>query len=91
MKQRIGPIIDEIENFPATRIIECRCGKSYRISTLLIYGHCDHCGAQTAKLRAFGGIGTELQDLIDAVLKWMGTGEQLELTLVRKKEIDEDD
>jgi hypothetical protein len=39
------------------------------------------------KCRAFGGIGTEIQDVIDAVLAWAGEGEELQAVLERHKQI----
>jgi DNA-directed RNA polymerase subunit RPC12/RpoP len=80
-------VIDEIRALPHFRTYPCKtCGGQVRIHALQMYGGCIHCG-ERRKLRAFGGIGTEIQDVIDAVLEWAGEGESWEAVLRRREEI----
>ena len=86
----MNDIIDEIKALPHFRDITCAdCDTSFRVHTLEIHANCPKCGA-TPKCRAFGGIGTEVQDVIDAVLEWMGEGESLDAVMSRHKMIMED-
>lgn len=72
MPDRIEDDIDAIQKLPAFRTLACgKCGALIRVHALEIYANCPKCGLQH-KTRAFGGIGTEVQDLIDAVLEWAG-------------------
>jgi hypothetical protein len=41
------------------------------VHALEIYANCPKCGLQH-KTRAFGGIGTEVEDVVDAVFEWAG-------------------
>ena len=57
---------------PPFRTFACqKCGATIRTHALEIYANCPKCGLQY-KNRAFGGIGTEVEDVIDAVLEWAG-------------------
>jgi predicted RNA-binding Zn-ribbon protein involved in translation (DUF1610 family) len=87
----LGEIISEIEQLPHFRTFSCAvCGASVRVHSLQIYGRCPQCGEQR-KCRSFGARGTELQDLIDAVLIWAGKGESLDAVLARRAQILEDE
>ena len=81
--------IDEIRKLDHFHTIKCQCGGSIRFHTLQIYAECRECGTKT-KVRAFGGAGTEIQDVIDAVLEWAGEGESFEAVMDRRKAILED-
>ena len=50
---------------------------------------CPSCEAKI-KCRAFGAIGTELVDVIDAVLEWAGEEESLHAVMRRHREIMDD-
>ena len=79
-------VIDEIKALPHFRVYPCKsCGREVRIHSLQMYGGCSQCGGRR-KLRAFGGIGTEIQDVIDAVLEWAGEGESWEAVLRRRED-----
>jgi hypothetical protein len=86
----LGQVIDEILQLQHFRTLTCsRCQGSVRYHVLQIYAACPRCKTQH-KVRAFGGIGTEIQDVIDAVLQWAGDGEGFEAVLARHKQIQED-
>lgn len=86
-RESLDDVIDEIRKFPRTTSFTC-CEKATEVSILQMYAPCPVCKTRT-KLRGFGPIGTETQDLIDEVLAWMGTGHHLAAVLRRKSEIDE--
>jgi len=82
-------IIEEIRRLPHFRRIRCRaCGEERRVHALQIYSICA-CGTQV-KCRSFGASGSEIEDVIDAVLEWMGAGEELQAVLRRQAEIQAD-
>lgn len=80
-------VISDIEQLPHFREVECKqCGSSLVVHALQINAVCDGCGVKM-KLRGYAAIGSEVQDVIDAVLKWMGTGSAYEATMKRHKAI----
>ena len=86
----LNTVIDEIHSLEHFSTFVCPdCDALIRYHTLQIYAVCSNCGAQR-KVRSFGGVGTEIQDVIDSVLEWAGTGENLEAVLNRHKEIQKD-
>lgn len=83
----MNKIIDEITNLEHFREINCaNCKRTLRVHVLEIYATCNTCETRH-KCRGFGGIGIEIQDVIDAVLKWAGQGESFEAVLERHKRI----
>jgi hypothetical protein len=82
----LNRIMEEIGALPRTKPFSC-CGQTREVCTLDIYALCPVC-QKKSKLRGFFPIGTEIQDVIDAVLKWMGTGKEFEMILQRKREIE---
>lgn len=81
-------VIEEIENLPHYREYVCkRCGHPQQVYSLTIQTSCNKCGLQT-KLRGYGSIGSEVEDVIDAVLGWLGKDKEFELALERKSIID---
>lgn len=81
-------VIEEIENLPHYREYICKhCGHRQKIYSLTIQTKCGICGKPT-KLRGFGSLGSEVEDVIDAVLAWLGTGDEFELAMKRKQVID---
>ena len=86
----MNDVISEIEALEHFRSVDCySCKESFRVHTLQIQVSCPHCGADM-KCRAFGGIGTEIQDVIDAVLAWAGDGEEFQAVLERRQQIQSD-
>jgi predicted RNA-binding Zn-ribbon protein involved in translation (DUF1610 family) len=82
--------IEEILKLPHWRTIRCsNCGEDIRIHALQIHTACVNCGTDH-KCRAYGGIGTEIQDTIDAVLEWAGDGDDFDAVMARRKEILDD-
>lgn len=82
----LNRIMEEIEALPRTKPFSC-CGQTTEVCTLDIYAQCPVC-KKKSKLRGYGPIGTEIQDMIDAVLKWLGSGKEFEMVMRRKREID---
>jgi hypothetical protein len=83
----LNAIMDEIRDLPRTKPFSC-CGRTVVVSTLNIRAQCPVCNKKS-KLRRYDPIGTEIQDLIDEILKGMGTGKELELVTQWKKAIDQ--
>jgi hypothetical protein len=78
-------IIQEIEELQPYREYSCsKCGYKQKAFVLLIHKNCEQCG-ERAKLRGYGSIGTEIHDVLDAMLDWMGQGEEFEELLKWKK------
>jgi hypothetical protein len=86
MSTDVGRIVEEIHRLPHWRTIQCTCGNDVRIHALQIHALCRSCG-QTIKCRAFGGLGTELEDVIDAVLEWASVGEDFAAVMQRHEQI----
>lgn len=85
-----GKIFQEVEQWEHFQTINCpKCDKTIRYHCLEIYAICPKCKTEQ-KVRAFGAVGTEIQDVIDAVLKWSGTGTQFDAVLKRHSIIQED-
>ena len=83
-KETMNEIIDEIKNLPAFSPIQCpKCGHEYEVSALLIQGECPNCNLYI-KYRAFSAE-KEIQDVIDAVLEWIGEGESFTAAMDRYK------
>ena len=83
-------IIQRIENLEHFRQVKCpACKEKQRFYILDIHGSCSTCGTKL-KLRGLGSIGTEIEDVIDAVLEWMGEGKTLEVSLNRQRQIIEE-
>ena len=83
----LGNVIDEIMNLNHFRAFDCpKCGGKIRHHALQIYADCPSCHAHY-KTRSFAGVGTEIQDVIDAVLEWAGEGEGFDMVLKRQREI----
>jgi predicted RNA-binding Zn-ribbon protein involved in translation (DUF1610 family) len=83
----VSRIISEIELLQHFLTFRCKeCPAEIRVHALQIYAVCPQCGLQH-KCRSFGAIGTELEDVIDAVLAWSGEGETFEAVMRRRQEI----
>jgi ribosomal protein S27E len=81
-------VINEIKNLPHYRKYTCvQCGHSQQIYALLIQASCEKCGRQT-KLRGYAALGSEVEDVIDAVLVWLGTGDEFKAAVEGKQIID---
>src|SRR5260221_412844 len=88
MADQMDDDIDAIKKLPTFRAFAFqKCAASIRVHALEIYANCPRCGLQH-KTRAFGGIGTEVQDVIDAVLEWAGISrEEVKVRHQAKKSI----
>src|SRR3972149_10897715 len=81
-------VIKDIENLSHYREYICsQCGQKQKIYILRIHAGCEKCGARS-KLRGFASIGSEIEDVIDAVLAWLGNGVDRESAMQRKGIID---
>ncbi len=82
-------MLGELEHTEHFRVVHCpQCRTAIRVHCLQMYCDCTDCGTRS-KLRGFAGMGTEIADVIDAVLTWMGTGEGFDATMHRHREIHE--
>lgn len=80
-------IIAEIESFAHFRAINCpHCNISQRHHVLQIHGQCASCGCKY-RLRGQASIGSEIEDVIDAVLEWAGDDETFKHVMIRRQQI----
>ena len=83
----LSSIISEIEQLPHFRSFECGgCSSELRVHALQIYADCPKC-ARHHKCRSFAAVGSEIQDVIDAVLAWSGRGEEFDAVMKRRDQI----
>lgn len=83
-------IIEQIENLPHYREYVCsRCGYKQQVYVLTVHSHCKRCDTPV-KLRCYAAT-PELEDVIDAVLKWLGEGVEFEQAMERKRLIDSEE
>jgi len=68
LKAPLSVVIEAIEHFPVNPEVT-HCGTSFRVSPFAHYGTCPLCGVQI-KLRSFSAV-AELEDIFEAVFKWM--------------------
>ncbi|MGC9397240.1 MAG: hypothetical protein ACP5J4_20535 [Anaerolineae bacterium] len=81
-------IIEEISALPRYREYTCsKCGYTQKVYIQIIHGECKQCGTKY-KLRGIAPIGSEVEDVIDTVLEWLGQGIEFEEALKWKKELD---
>jgi DNA-directed RNA polymerase subunit RPC12/RpoP len=81
-------VIGIINKLPHERTFVCtKCGQQGTTSVLSIYADCQQCSTRL-KLRGYVAIGGEVEDVIDAVLKWIGSGATLEAAMRRKSEVE---
>jgi ribosomal protein S27E len=86
----LSGIIDEIKTLEHFNAVHCvDCGLETQYHSLQIYAACPECGRRQ-KLRSFGGIGTEIQDVFDAVLEWFVEEGTFENALKRYQGIKQD-
>jgi DNA-directed RNA polymerase subunit RPC12/RpoP len=84
-------VISHIEGLPRYREYVCpTCGHNQRAYALVIQANCEECGARV-KLRGYAAVGSEVEDVIDAVLAWLGDGEDFKLAMERKRTLDTDE
>ena len=80
-------IISEIEHLPHFHTFKCQaCSTDIRVHALQIYAECPRC-KRRHKCRSLGAIGSEIQDVIDAVLAWAGRGEEFDAVMRRREQI----
>ncbi len=83
-------VIEDIQKLPHFRDFTCnQCGNKQKVYSLSLNIECKNCKAQS-KSRGYASIGSEVEDVIDAVLEWLGTGEEFLLAMERKRIIDSD-
>jgi ribosomal protein L37E len=81
-------VVDAIAHLPHYREVECRrCGHKQQEYILVIQTQCANCGTAT-KLRRYAALGSEIEDVIDAALEWLGDGDDLAQAMKRKQIID---
>lgn len=83
--------LEHLDPFPEFNWLGC--GKSVRHHILDFYAVCPNCNLKT-KVWILGVKGSEIQEVIEAVLEWMGAGKNFEAVLKRhsiiQKEIEKD-
>lgn len=81
-------VINCIQELPRYRSYTCKqCGCDQQVYILQIHGECDQCGTRY-KVRGFESFGSEIEDVIDVVLEWIGQGETLSDALKRKEQLE---
>jgi uncharacterized protein YjaG (DUF416 family) len=86
----LNEIIKEIEELEHFKSLKCfNCLSEIRYYVLQIYVVCPTCKKQL-KVRGSSAIGTEIEDLMDTVLVWIGTEKTFEEALKRREEIIKD-
>lgn len=84
-------VIEQIENLPHYRDFKCPvCEHQQRTHILHIETRCENC-QENLKLRGLASIGSEIEDVIDSVLMWLGTNRDLELAMKWKEILDQSD
>lgn len=82
-------VIEDIENLPRFREFMCPvCGHAQKTYVLLIQTQCENC-RERLKLRGLASIGSEIEDVIDTVLVWLGEREEFDLALKWKQILDQ--
>lgn len=82
-------VIDDIQKLPHYREYTCKkCGHKQKVFVLLIQSNCKECGTRN-KLRGYASIGSEVEDVIDTVLIWIGKDADLAETMNWKKILDD--
>ena len=78
-------LIRQIHKLPRTRETNCLdCGTTFSFLTLDTYIKCPNCSRQT-KTRSFGAY-NEPQEIIEAVLAWLGDGLAFDELIRRRNE-----
>lgn len=83
-------LIDTINKLSHERAFVCpQCGRPGVAGILSMYADCAQCSTRV-KLRGYSAVGGEVEDVVDAVLRWMGSGATMDAAMKRKREIDLD-
>jgi hypothetical protein len=83
----LSSIVSEIKRLPHFCSLQCQgCSTEMRVHALQIYAECPKCGRRH-KCRALAASGSEIQDVIDAVLGWAGSGEEFDAVMKRRDQI----
>ena len=70
--------MQEVEKLPHYRVYTCgKCGQKQKVFVLVIQNKCENCGTNS-KMRRYASIGSEIEDVIDSVLDWLGAGKEFE-------------
>jgi hypothetical protein len=80
--------IEDIKKLPHYREFVCNnCGHKQKVYVLVIHGKCEHCGTEY-KFRGIALIGSEVEDVIDSVLEWLGKGNEFDDAMKWKHVLD---
>lgn len=80
--------IEDLRGLPHYREYVCsKCGHKQKTYILLIQRECEKCGTRS-KLRRYAAVGAEVEDVVDAVLDWLGKGSEFEQAMKWKEIID---
>lgn len=80
-------VIKDIEDLAHYREYTCRqCSHKQRVYALVVQSRCERCGVRV-KFRRFAA-SLEVEDVIVAVLAWLGKGEEFKLAMETKRIID---
>jgi DNA-directed RNA polymerase subunit RPC12/RpoP len=81
-------LISMISKLSHERTFVCpKCGRHGVVGILSMYVDCPQCSTRL-KLRGYGAIGDDVEDVVDAVLAWMGSGATMDAAMKRKEELD---
>jgi len=81
-------IIEDINALPRYRKYTCsKCGYTQRVYVQIIHGECKQCGVKY-RFRGIAPIGSEVEDVIDAVLAWLGQDGEFEDAMEWKHVLD---
>jgi hypothetical protein len=85
--EAIAILIEEIEHLHSEREVS-HCSQSFQVSPFAIYATCPSCQAKI-KLRSFAAV-PEIEDVFDAVFRWMNQPGASDHAQQRIQEIAED-
>lgn len=83
-----GAVLADLARLPHYREYVCsQCKQQQKVYILVIQHHCATCGRYT-KLRRYAALGAEVEDVVDAVLEWLGQGADWDHAIRHKQMID---
>ena len=72
-------VMEDIQRLPHYREFTCkRCGHKQQVYSLLVQAQCERCNTPV-KLRRYSAA-PEIEDVIDNVLSWLGTGKEFQFS-----------
>lgn len=81
-------LLEAIRAFPTKRVVS-HCRTEFEVSPFDIYASCPQCGG-AVKVRSFSG-GAELEDVFDAVFRWLLSPEAAPHLQRRQLQLGDDD